>query len=85
MIGREKTRTVILKHLILFTLHSVHCSNLGNSVGEAECGKLCLDTPACAWFTYLKEQKYCLMFANCNSLTTYCKNCYSSPESCLEG
>jgi len=45
--------------------------------GEVACGQLCEETPTCAWSTYLEEQQYCLIFADCTSLAT-------STISCLE-
>jgi len=52
--------------------------------GDDECEQLCLETPNCAWFSYLEEQQYCLILADCSSLITDCTNCYTSMRSCLE-
>merc|ERR1719239_1873710 len=51
--------------------------------GEADCKELCEETPTCAWFTYMEEQQYCLIFADCTSLTTNCTNC-STSMSCIQ-
>merc|ERR1719239_1951169 len=51
--------------------------------GEADCKQLCEETPSCAWFTYMEEQQYCLIFADCTSLTTNCTNC-STSMSCIQ-
>merc|ERR1719239_2060926 len=51
--------------------------------GEADCKQLCEETPTCASSSYLAEQQYCLIFADCTSLTTSCTNC-SSSMSCIQ-
>merc|ERR1719239_547820 len=50
---------------------------------EVDCKQLCEETPTCASFSYLEEQQYCLIFADCTSLTTSCTNC-STSMSCIQ-
>merc|ERR1719239_846948 len=45
--------------------------------GKADCKQLCEETPTCASFSYLEEQQYCLIFADC---TTNC----STSMSCIQ-
>ena len=51
--------------------------------GEEECEQLCVNNEACVWFSYLQDDKFCLILAECSSLVTSCSNCFTSMKTCL--
>jgi len=60
--------------------------HLEPDVEEQQCLVLCEDSELCYYYSYSKEDRYCLLFTSCPSLTlTPCPSCVTGQPGCTLG